>query len=342
MKQTSPKVSSRNPVDAAAAWLLLLCDHEPSEAERADFVEWDRDADNHTAFMEALETWHSIDDVANEPWLLDLLQDARTARLRHFRRQPPRRWMLAAACLALVFFFAGGLWWYVTAPVTYSTGIGERRVVQLGDGSQISLDADTRVEVSYTRDHRRLRLLQGRVACDVAKDPLRPFSVHARNKVVVATGTEFSVELVSNQVRVVLYEGHVAVLDVDRGNSHPQPVFLAGSRAAADSALMPGRELVIPVQIDSATVSRVNPAQSIAWEQGLLYFDDEPLSTAIQRVNRYSREQIALSGTKAASVRISGVFEAGNTAAFVSGVTAVFPIRAVDRKGVVTLEFRGP
>lgn len=335
------KASPRDPVDAAAAWLLRLCDHEPDEVERAEFVEWDQAADNHAAFIQALETWHAMDDVANEPWLAELMQEARAARHRHFHRQPPRRWMLAAACVALVLFVAGGVWWYAASPVTYSTGIGERRVVQLGDGSQISLDADTRVEVAYSRDHRRLRLLQGRVACDVAKDPLRPFSVRARNKVVVATGTEFSVELVSNQVRVVLYEGHVAVLDVDQRSLRPEPVRLAGSPEAADSVLVPGRELVVAARADAATVNRVNPAQSIAWEQGLLYFNNEPLGTAIQRINRYSAAQIAVGSADAARVRVSGVFEAGNTAAFISGVTAVFPIRAVDRKGVETLELRG-
>lgn len=336
------KAMSRDSVDAAAAWLLRLCDHEPGTAERAEFVAWDQHACNHAAFIQALETWCAMDDVANEPWLIELMQEARAARHGRLHRQPLKRWMVAAACLTLVFFVAAGVWWYAASPVTYSTGIGERRVVQLGDGSQISLDADTRVEVAYGRDHRRLRLLQGRVACDVAKDPLRPFSVRARNKVVVATGTEFSVELVSNQVRVVLYEGHVAVLDDDRGGLHPQPVRLAGSPQAADSILVPGRELVVAAQADAATVDRVNPAQSIAWEQGLLYFNNEPLGTAIQRINRYSAAQIAVGDSEAARVRVSGVFEAGNTTAFISGVTAVFPIRAINRKGVETLELRGP
>src|SRR3546814_17339617 len=43
--------------------------------------------------------------------------------------------------------------------------------------------------------------------------PLRPFSVAAAGKIVVATGTEFSVELLGRETRVILYEGHVAVLN---------------------------------------------------------------------------------------------------------------------------------
>src|SRR3546814_12464145 len=41
----------------------------------------------------------------------------------------------------------------------------------------------------------------------------RPFSVAAAGKIVVATGTEFSVELLGRETRVILYEGHVAVLN---------------------------------------------------------------------------------------------------------------------------------
>src|SRR3546814_20684114 len=83
----------------------------------------------------------------------------------------------------------------------------------LDDDSRLSLDANTRVRVKYSRAGRQLWLEEGRARFEVAKDPLRPFSVAAAGKIVVATGTEFSVELLGRETRVILYEGHVAVLN---------------------------------------------------------------------------------------------------------------------------------
>src|SRR3546814_13586908 len=60
---------------------------------------------------------------------------------------------------------------------------------------------------------RQVELLAGRAKFDVAKDPQRPFTVAAGDKLVVAVGTSFSVELIDGQVRVILYEGQVEVRD---------------------------------------------------------------------------------------------------------------------------------
>src|SRR3546814_19363224 len=60
---------------------------------------------------------------------------------------------------------------------------------------------------------RQVELLAGRAKFDVAKDPQRPFTVAAGDKLVVAVGTRFSVELIDGQVRVILYEGQVEVRD---------------------------------------------------------------------------------------------------------------------------------
>src|SRR3546814_19485198 len=94
-------------------------------------------------------------------------------------------------------------------PDAYATHIGERQLAVLDDGSRVSLDAVTKVKVRMKDEARQVELLEGRAKFDVAKDPLRPFTVAAGDKLVVAVGTSFSVELIDGQVRVILYEGQV-------------------------------------------------------------------------------------------------------------------------------------
>src|SRR5690606_8124329 len=153
-------------------------------------------------------------------------------------------------------------------------------------GSRVSLDASSRVTVAYSGDKRALVLERGRAKFDVAKDPLRPFTVNAGQRTVVATGTAFSVELLRDQMRVLLYEGHVAVL-ADTPGKEPSPVRIGG-RGGKEAQLNPGQELVANLSTGAASIVAADTAKSLSWEGGRLTFIDEPLARAVERMNRYA------------------------------------------------------
>jgi transmembrane sensor len=115
-----------------------------------------------------------------------------------------------------------------------------------------------RAEGPYDGGRRRLWLDSGRAKFSVAKDPLRPFSVAAGDKLVVATGTVFSVERLTGQMRVVLYEGHVAVLDDKTGRADTAAAFRIGG-APADRLLTPDHELVTSTKTNATVVSQPDP-----------------------------------------------------------------------------------
>lgn len=342
--------------EAAAAWCLRLSDGPLGERDRQAFQEWLDSSPKHSALFErTVIAWTAIEDQASEPELLRLrgeaLEGIHKAGRRRWNR-PTVAWRQAfaiAACLALL--IGAGSWWHY-APTTYRTEIGERRVVALADGSTISLDAATRVDVRYLGDRRELWLDHGRAKFSVAKDPLRPFSVQAGPRMVIATGTQFSVEKLSGEVRVVLYEGHVAVLDTSR--SRPQPLAIGPRRLPAEQVLVPGLELIMPsasaaaptgnpqsIKADALPVARVmpvDPGRTLGWEAGILEFSDEPLGDAVERMNRYGTRTLRVEGARARAITISGQFDGGNPDAFVEGVTSVFPVKAARQSdGVVVL-----
>ena len=177
-------------LDAAGAWCLKLADGALEPAERARFQAWlDADPENRRALEDAVGVWRAVGDTSLTPELLALRRDALTgfedanrARLRGPRRRGAGRWksaLAAAACLALV---VGGAWivHFAFAPIDYRTGIGERRVAVLRDGSRLSLDAETEVKVRYSDGARRLWLERGRAKFDVAKDPRS--AIHGRGR----------------------------------------------------------------------------------------------------------------------------------------------------------------
>lgn len=320
--------------EAALAWCLRLADGPLGAPEREAFQGWlDDDAANAALFDDAVALWSGVEDQAGTPEMVVLrgqaLESARRANATRWRRRSvlsPQA--MAMAAMLLVAVFAGA--WFVGMPQTYRTGIGEREVVALADGSKLSLDADSAVTVRFSQSRRELVLKKGRARFTVAKDPLKPFTVAAAGKTVVAVGTQFSVERLGGQVRVILYEGKVSVLARSSPIAAPAPIPVGQGRKSADTVLKPGGELIIADAAPVAQLTEADLSRSLSWEGGQLIFKNEPLAAAVERVNRYADRKIRVDGP-AGRVLVSGVFTAGDTEAFVGGVTAVFPVRAEAR-----------
>lgn len=330
-------------IEQASTWCLRLADGSLPPAARAAFDEWlAADTENARAFDDAVRTWQALEDARLSPELIAMrrgaLESFRQGHASRWNRRSARhrtRWMAVAASLALVAIMAG--LWMRFVPQRYETGLGERRVVALKDGSRVSLDAQSRVDVRYSGGRRELWLRHGRAKFQVAKDPLRPFSVSAADKIVVATGTEFSVEMLASQVHVILYKGSVEVL-AEQPGSALQPVRVKqrpepASQSHPGTVLFPGRELVASLANPVVEVKPADPVRSLTWEGGQLAFSNEPLSSAVERMNRYADVPLLIGDPAAGHVRISGVFAAGDTEAFVEGVTGIFPVQVRDVDG---------
>lgn len=332
--------------DIAIGWVMR--EHEGlTPGEEADLARWLADDQAHAdAYALAADTWATFDEAALEPEIVPLRTQAlenwqRENRRRWQRRSSPRAWWSLAAALALAVAMGLALW---LMPETYATAVGERRVVTLADGSRLTLDGDTAVSVRYSGHAREIALNHGRATFVVAKDPLRPFSVTSAHNLVVATGTEFSVERLSGQTRVILYEGHVVVLRNEAGGIGGKAMQLVAqgrTRAGADQVLTPGRELVVPDRAELGAIATLpDPGAERAWEQGQIDLNAEPLALAAERINRFARGPRLVVMPDAAAVPISGVFNSGDIDSFVDGVSHVFPVDAATRGETIVLSRR--
>lgn len=322
--------------EQASDWCLRIAEGSLPPEEVADFEAWmAADPANREAFDRASFVWRALDGRAAPPELVGIRMDALASL--HEDEAPARGgrsllgWRgITAMAAALALVVIAGLTLLTGGPVTYQTGVGERRVVMLEDGSRLSLDAASSVEVDYSGERRQLHLISGRARFDVARDPLRPFSVAAGDKLVVATGTSFSVEMLARRVEVVLYEGHVSVLRT-AADAPPRPVTAARG-VPVEQLLRPGTQVALPSDGPAATLAQVDLPRSQSWEAGQLSFTDEPLASAVERMNRYSRTPLELGDAAAGRIPISGVFNTDDPASFVEGITGVFPVRG-DRRG---------
>ena len=315
------------PLEEAIRWRLRLI--ESSAKTSPDFELWLADPVNQAAWNQLAGPWNDLDAIAQAPEMLAVrqaaLDDARAVRARRQRGR-----LMAIAASLLIGLTAAAGYWSLVRPDDYRTSLGERRVVTLSDGSKLSLDADSEVTVRYRAHERALHLLKGQARFDVAHDKSRPFSVVAGNQKVIATGTAFNIDMAGPKVLVTLIEGHVVVLDdADKSVTAvwSRPVELkAGQQLAADAAT--------PPQVIPANIQRVT-----AWTIGQIIFDDEPLSSVVDRVNRYGGPQVVIASPEVGAMKISGVFNAGDTLGFVEIVTHYLPVKAVSEgQHVIALE----
>lgn len=308
-------------LEAAVGWQLRF-KNDPALEISTEFLEWIGDEQNDRAYRAVEDGYTALEDLGALPEVLEM----RRAALRRIQYAGTRRWLpktwiarAAAALVAIAMLGSGAFYIVLYNENVYETGVGERRLVALPDGSRISLDSDTEVQVHYTEHARVLELDRGRARFDVAHDVTRPFTVTAGSETVVAVGTSFNVEKIGKKVLVTLIQGQVVIKSMaptDESNEKPKPPV----------SLAAGQEMVASFD-KTPIVAQANLQTATAWEAGHLVFKDETLAEAVARVNRYTERPVIVDPS-IASLRISGVFNAGDVGSFVSAVTSYFPVQA--------------
>jgi transmembrane sensor len=295
----------------AAAWRVHLTETNAETSQ--EFEHWLADPSNQAVWRRVESTWNRFAENPAAPELIA----ARRAALGDVRGATRRKrpWLQIAAAIGIV--AGGAIWgaqawlqWQPKPPHDLKTAFGERRVLSLNDGSRISLDSGTDVQVRYSDHARRLWLLHGQARFEVAHDTSRPFTVTAGGRTVIATGTDFDVDLPKHGVTVTLIEGHVKIT--------------GGKRVVK---LDPGEQLAV-LPDGAQKLANVNVNRVTAWQSGQLVFDNEPLSQVVERISRYSTVPVTVQDAKTGRLRMSGVFNTGDVAAFVEAVTHYLPVSA--------------
>jgi len=130
-----------------------------------------------------------------------------------------RRWYAIAASVSAVLLVAS--WWFLLRPAQpafYQTAYGETRAIELSDGSLVTLNANSTLEVS-TDDEVREVWLQGEAFFEIeevmldnntqSENKLAKFIVHTQELDVVVVGTSFNVHNREDKTQVVLSSGKV-------------------------------------------------------------------------------------------------------------------------------------
>ncbi len=335
----------RTPVEEEAArWVVRLDEGRLSDAERTEFEVWRSLSPAHAdAFNRMREAWRDLDALAAvSVGLPDAAPDPALgpARVRHVR---PLMWGglgLAAASLiaAVVVGFSmpsaptgATLAQNAAAPAAnlFRTELGGLENIALPDGSSVTLNTASQIEVRFDQAERSIRLLDGEAFFDVAHDAERPFRVYARDGVAAAVGTAFSVRLHPDSVEVIVSEGKVSFAEAEQANI---PVaFIAAGQAASFN----DRVNIIET-VDLQEVER-----RLSWTEGRLVFAGEPLSRVVADISRYTNVNIVFADDEVANMPVGGYFDVGEVDRLLDALETSFALH-VERVDDTHVRILGP
>lgn len=316
---------TRNSLDAdeaAAAWDARLRGAATTDSDYQAFQAWlQQDAAHRRAYDSLQTVLRTLRSHADLPELSALRDEA-----RGMADTGKRRRLFAALAVAAGF---GGIGLVAGFPpaeretwlaklqgdTIYATGRHQQTRVTLADGSLVTLASGTRLVVRLGADRRDVTLTGGRALFKVARDSARPFVVKAGDRTITALGTVFDVRVLPHELRVTLAEGSVAV----------RPV--AGARAPY-RILKPRQQLVVIDAAREPVLRTVDVENALAWADRQFFFEDEPLASAIDEINRNSDLQIVVEPALA-DLRINGMFRVSDQAAFIAALEMALPVDVI-------------
>ena len=328
-------------LEIASRWVLKVDAGALSASDEAALAAW---LDEHIRHRELLQevaaVWDKADTLARLAELFP--HDSTVDRMPHGPWH--RRWVqgaAVAACLAMLMISAA---WLLnpgsdrTLPTTsaaYETAIGAQKTLLLPDGSEVVLNTNSRLAVSFSPSARVLRLARGEILVRVAEDRARPLSVVAGDRIIQAVGTEFVVEITDDQqVELMVTEGKVVIGiqplavrspgDVDALDTIGDPPVLALSE---DNIVSAGEAVVLSaVEPSRKTVPADDVEVKLSWKEGRLVFRSEPLEKALQEVERYTTVEFVFLDESLKTRTLSGRFRAGDVESLLSLLRVNFNI----------------
>ncbi|MEE1923668.1 FecR domain-containing protein [Pseudomonas sp. 148P] len=282
-------------LEEAAEWLVRWSEGELDASEQA-----------------AWERWKGSSPQREQAWARAQLLQSRMGGLPPALalavldrpHNPQRRAAMLKLAVLLALLPAGWGGWELSRrqqwSADYRSAVGERRELTLADGTRITLNTDSAIDVSYDANQRLVRLRAGEIMVQTAPDVpslARPFLVCTTQGCMQALGTRFSVRELAARTHLAVLEGAVKVVLADNRQAPPL-VINAGQRT----------------EFSAQTFGEVGPVERYAgaWTQGMLMADKLRLADFAAELSRY-RRGVVRCDPDIAGLPVSGAYPVSDT-----------------------------
>jgi transmembrane sensor len=235
-----------------------------------------------------------------------------------------RRMWIAAACILVV--VTGGIMFLrmlTNRQQQLATAFGEITQRTLPDGSEVTMNANSRIRLSshWQDGADREVWIEGEAFFHVQKTPRKSrFIVHTDRFDVIVTGTQFNVVNRGGKDNVLLREGSVIVHPLDGG----------------DLAMVPGDF----VQWDGKGLEKggIKSDSLLAWKQHQLLFYKTPLKDVVGIIKDQYGVEVDLEDQSIADSTITGIVRNDNLDVFLQALETTSDYEVIRKDGKIAIK----
>lgn len=305
----------------AAEWFAILRDEQVSEADRQGWQQWLAASPAHAAAWKRVEAISQPFTRINRHSPHGAAYQA-LARSPASRRQTLRLLGLGGMLLGSGLLLRHTLPWqswsqaYAFARAEYRTAIGDQKQLVLDDGSRLSINTASAVDLDFQPNLRRIILHESEILIETAPDPQsphRPLVVDTRLGRLTALGTRFNVLSDAQGIQFAVFEGVVRIAPT---SGQPSVDVAAGQQAS--------------INVDQIEAGGPADTAREQWARGQLIADNVPLARFIDELQRYTPVHLGID-TDAGRHRLLGVYRIAEPARDVplilAAIESTLPVR---------------
>jgi ferric-dicitrate binding protein FerR (iron transport regulator) len=212
---------------------------------------------------------------------------------------------ILALVSALFFVFNGSYTKSNSGYIEAYTGIGQTKTVLLADGSEVTLNSNSRLRYpeAFGAETREVHLV-GEALFRVVRNERKPMLVHTDSPIKIKVlGTVFNVNSYpdENNVKTTLVSGKVEVINqVEAANESFE--------------LVPSEQAIYQKESQKLMIQTVRSHDFISWEKNQLEFEDTPLSEVIEGLERKFNVEFSIQDHMIYDYRFTGSFSTATLA----------------------------
>jgi transmembrane sensor len=290
---TEPQNENPDPAERALQWIVRLNSGTTSDGEVAAYEAWKRESTAHAdAAVEAEQLWSVMGK---------LFVDRKSGRV--LAAAPSTSGMNRRGALSFLLCLgavgtAGGLWssgllGRMTADYTTETASPE--LITLPDGSRAYLNARSALNVEFTEQMRRVRLIAGQAYFEVNSDAARPFEVMVDDTSFRALGTAFDVARDLPEARAEL--------------SVTQHSVRVGSNLGETLVVQEGEILRVDRQGHIGQVIKADVSTFASWRDGQYVAEGRSLEEVVAALAAWHRGFIVITDAKLKQLKVNAVLD---------------------------------
>ena len=292
---------SRDIIEEASIWMARLWADDVTQQDHDAFLNWKNAHPNNAYAWDKLEKLQS--KFSHVP------QSSLSRRVLSPNKQGLSRRELLSISAVSFSALALGMSTYKPTPngIEYLTATGEMKNIILPDGTEFTMNTDSKIFVDVKTHHKKLFLTRGEVMIS-KEEHNTPLLVSTSQGNVLPIGTRFSVREHSETTQVSVYEGEVELQPMlGMGTPH----LIAGEQA----------------HFNRRSVSNIESNLSLdaLWLEQKIMAQATPLIDFVNELARYRRGILNVDSSLA-DLKLTGIFTTSNIDRTLYNISQILPV----------------